>query len=165
MRILPAARRAPLLAALALTVAAPVALAGPASAAPKAGAPSPALAVVSKDRGSSEVSRSVTRSMVGVRPSAYIGKYYDARYEGVRKCIVKRESEGYYRVVNRSSGAAGAYQFMRRTGAYVARKMGRPDLAGRPANTWTRFEQDKAFWVLWNHGHGRSHWAGGRWHC
>lgn len=113
----------------------------------------------------SEVSRSVSRSMVGVRSSAYVGKYYNPRYEKVRRCIVKRESEGYYRVVNRSSGAAGAYQFMRRTGAYVARKMGRPDLASRPANTWTRFEQDKAFWVLWNHGKGRSHWAGGRWHC
>lgn len=168
---MPFALPARLLAPLALVAAAPLLAGAPAAAAPT---PVAAAAVASgtaaelpaeRRNPKGEVSRSVTRSMVGVRSSAYIGKYYNPRYEKVRRCIVKRESEGHYRVVNRSSGAAGAYQFMRRTGAYVARKMGRSDLASRPANTWTRFEQDKAFWVLWNHGKGRSHWAGGRWSC
>jgi len=48
----------------------------------------------------------------GILPSAYTGPYYDARYEAKRRCIVKRESEGRYGARNKSSGAAGAYQFM-----------------------------------------------------
>lgn len=103
--------------------------------------------------------------MTGVMPSLYTGKYYNARYEKIRRCIVKRESMGYYAVVNRRSGAAGAYQFLRGTSNYVARKMGRNDLVGKSANRWNRLEQDQAFWTLWNNGKGRGHWAGGRYHC
>lgn len=155
--------RTRMLPVLAIAVAVPVLAGVPAHAAPPDDV---SASVATKKRNPrDEVSRSVTRSMVGVRSSAYVGRYYNARYEGVRKCIVKRESEGYYRVVNRSSGAAGAYQFMLGTSNAAARRMGRPDLVGRRANTWTRFEQDKAFWVMWNHGRGRGHWAGGRWHC
>ena len=49
-----------------------------------------------------------TSSPGAVPASKYRGKYYDARYESIRKCIVHRESRGHYRVVNRYSGAAGA---------------------------------------------------------
>ena len=36
--------------------------------------------------------------------------------------------------------------------------MGRSDLVGVPPETWNRYEQDMAFWVMWDHGAGRSHW-------
>ena len=93
-----------------------------------------------------------------VAASSYRGKYYSPRWERARRCIVWRESRGQYRVVNRSSGAAGAYQFMRRTSNEMARRMGKPWLIGVPASRWSRADQDRAFWMLWNHGKGRSHW-------
>ncbi len=43
--------------------------------------------------------------------------------------------------------------------------MGRPDLLGVPVNRWSRFEQDEAFWTIFNRGAGAHHWAGGRWGC
>ena len=105
------------------------------------------------------------KKRVGIYPSVYRGKWYDAKYEGIRKCIVKRESNGYYGVENPTSTAAGAYQFLISTSNYVAREIGRPDLIGVPASRWTRWEQDKGFWRLWNHGVGRGHWAGGNYSC
>lgn len=106
-----------------------------------------------------------SRDMVGIERSLYRGRYYVKRHESVRRCIVRRESNGYYRVENRSSSAAGAYQFLLSTSNYVARKMDRRDLVGVPASRWNRLEQDKAFWTLWNHGRGRGHWAGGNYAC
>ena len=50
-------------------------------------------------------------------------------------CIKHRESRGQYDVVNSSSGAAGAYQFMPGTWNTNAAAAGRPDLVGvNPAN-------------------------------
>ena len=50
-------------------------------------------------------------------------------------CIRHRESRGQYDVVNSSSGAAGAYQFMPGTWNTNAASAGRPDLVGvNPAN-------------------------------
>lgn len=97
----------------------------------------------------------------GILPSAYKGPYYDARFESFRRCVVKRESEGRYGARNRSSGAAGAYQFMpswlrtiqKWTGEYV------------PIYSMSRYAQDLAFWRAFNHGKGASNWAGGRWYC
>src|SRR6476661_5514360 len=45
-------------------------------------------------------------------------------------CIKHRESRGQYDVVNSSSGAAGAYQFMPGTWNTNAAAAGRPDLVG-----------------------------------
>jgi hypothetical protein len=45
-------------------------------------------------------------------------------------CIRHHESRGDYGAVNRSSGAAGAYQFMRPTWNNAARASGRGDLVG-----------------------------------
>ena len=46
------------------------------------------------------------------------------------ECIKHRESRGQYDVVNSSSGAAGAYQFMPGTWNTNAAAAGRPDLVG-----------------------------------
>lgn len=107
----------------------------------------------------------VSRSLYGVRPSAYIGPFFSARYERTRQCIVKRESGGNYTVTSPGGTYRGAYQFNQGLGDYAARLMKRPDLVGQGVHTWSRFEQDKAFWLVWNHGSGASHWGGGRWHC
>ena len=50
--------------------------------------------------------------------------------DGVLACVRHRESRGDYGVVNGSSGAAGAYQFMPGTWNNNARSAGRPDLVG-----------------------------------
>ena len=53
----------------------------------------------------------------------------------VLDCIRHRESRGQYDVVNTSSGAAGAYQFMPGTWNTNAAAAGRQDLVGvNPAN-------------------------------
>lgn len=103
--------------------------------------------------------------MVGVQESLYRGRYFVPEDEDVRQCIVKRESEGYYSVVDPTGTWFGAYQFARGTSDVAAQRMGRWDLVGVPANRWNRFEQDTAFWVMWDFGSGRQHWAGGRWYC
>jgi hypothetical protein len=101
----------------------------------------------------------VSRSLYGIRSSAYIGRYYRARHEARRKCIVRRESGGNYRIVSRNGTYRGAYQFNPSLARQTARRMGRGDLAGRPMNTWSRFDQDKAFWIVWNNGRGAGHWG------
>lgn len=138
-------------------------LAAPASAAPAAPAataatvPSTATAVKAGER-----NPKVSRSMRGVRDSAYVGKYYSKRYERTRKCIVRKESGGNYRIASRSGRYKGAYQFNANLARHTARKMGRSDLARKPFNQWSRFHQDKAFWIVWNHGKGRGHWPTAR---
>lgn len=95
----------------------------------------------------------------GIAPSAYTGRYYSPAYEGFRRCIVHRESRGDYTARNPRSSAAGAYQFLLSTSNVVARMMDRPDLVGRSASTWPRAAQDEAFYVLYDHGRGVSHWG------
>ena len=104
----------------------------------------------------------MSRSLSGVRSSAYVGKYYSSRHERTRRCIVRKESGGNYRIASRTGKYRGAYQFNANLARHTARKMGRSDLAGKPFNRWSRFEQDKAFWVVWNHGRGRGHWPTAR---
>ena len=104
----------------------------------------------------------VSRSMTGIRSSAYVGKYYSSRHEGTRKCIVRKESRGNYRVVSRGGTYRGAYQFNAHLARATAKRMGRPDLADKTFNHWSRFEQDKAFWTVWNHGRGRGNWPTAR---
>lgn len=107
----------------------------------------------------------VSRSLSGVRASAYIGKYYSSRYEGTRRCIVRRESGGNYRISSPGGRYRGAYQFNAGLARATAYKMGRSDLARKPISSWSRFDQDKAFWVVWNHGRGAGHWGGTRHRC
>lgn len=104
-------------------------------------------------------------SAVGIRASAWTGKGYSPRWENVRKCIVKRESEGQYGVINKGSGAMGAYQFMPNWNNGLAYMIGKPKLRNVPINQWSRVDQDHGFWVAWNNGAGAKHWSGGRYNC
>jgi hypothetical protein len=109
-----------------------------------------------------ERNKKVSRSLSGVRSSAYVGRYYSPRHERTRKCIVRKESGGNYRIASRTGKYRGAYQFNANLARHTAKKMGRPDLARKPINRWSRFEQDKAFWMVWNNGRGRGHWPTAR---
>jgi hypothetical protein len=116
-------------------------------------APAPAQADTSRSRGISQMSG-----------SAYHGKFYNPRYENIRKCIVYRESRGKYGVVNRWSGAGGAYQLMPPLRRYAAQKMGSSWLGSIPANQWSRYNQDRAFYAI-VHYQGLKHWRGGNMRC
>ncbi len=144
----------------ALVLIAPAASASPGTPARAAAPTSAAASVVAGDR-----NPKVSRSLSGVRSSAYIGKYYSSRHEGTRRCIVRRESGGNYRISSPGGRYRGAYQFNAGLARATALKMGRRDLARKPINTWSRFDQDKAFWVVWNHGRGAGHWGGTRHGC
>lgn len=58
----------------------------------------------------------------------------------VRRC----ESGGDYTAENSRSSAAGGWQMIQSTSDEAARRMGRPDLIGTPASTWTVEDQDRA---------------------
>jgi hypothetical protein len=147
--------------AMALTVGT-AALLGPASTASAAPAATTAGASVGAAAPTGERNTKVSRSMTGIRSSAYIGRYYSPRHERTRKCIVRKESRGNYRIASRTGKYRGAYQFNSQLARHTARKMGRSDLVNKPFNRWSRFEQDKAFWIVWNHGRGRGHWPTAR---
>jgi hypothetical protein len=137
-----------------LMIAAPVAAAATTATSTTAG--------VSAAAPTGERNTKVSRSLRGVRPSAYIGKHYKSRYESTRRCIVRKESGGNYRIASRTGKYQGAYQFNAYLANATARKMGRKDLVGKPMRTWSRFDQDKAFWLVWNNGRGRGHWPTAR---
>ncbi len=94
----------------------------------------------------------------GIAGSAYTGPMYNAGSESTRKCIVAKESGGNYGIVSSNGRYHGAYQFSRPTGDATAQRMGRADLVGTPVSQWSRYEQDMAFWTLWNNGAGRGNW-------
>ena len=78
----------------------------------------------------------------------------------VMDCIKHRESRGQYDVVNSSSGAAGAYQFMPNTWNNTARSAGRPDLVGVNPSSASAADQDAmAQHLLATQGLGP--WGGG----
>jgi hypothetical protein len=136
-------------------------LAAPATAAPTStAAAGGTVAAVAPKAG--ERDTRVSRSLSGVRSSAYVGKYFSARHERTRKCIVRKESGGNYRIASPGGRYKGAYQFNAGLARATAYKMGRKDLARKPINQWSRFDQDKAFWTVWNHGRGRGHWPTAR---
>ena len=78
----------------------------------------------------------------------------------VLDCIRHRESRGQYDVVNTSSGAAGAYQFMPGTWNNNARSAGRTDLVGvNPSNASPADQDAMAQHLLATQGLGP--WGGG----
>jgi hypothetical protein len=114
--------------------------------------------VALKKKPESKPLRAVKKKATRSASREYRGKYYNPRWESVRKCIVQRESGGNYQAKNKWSTAAGAYQFILGTSNAVARMMGRGDLVGTSARYWSKFDQDRAFWTLFNHGRGKYHW-------
>ena len=150
--------------AVATTVAVgSVAVLGPAATA--SAAPSPTTKVVASASAAVPTSSrnpKVSRSMRGVRPTAYIGKHYRAGHESTRRCIVRKESGGNYRVTSPGGYYRGAYQFNPGLARATANRMGRPKMARKPMNTWSRYHQDRAFWMVWNKGKGRGHWPTAR---
>jgi hypothetical protein len=135
------------------------------SVSPATAAPAPATTAVTSAATlapTGERNTKVSRSMTGIRSSAYIGRYYSSRHEGTRKCIVRKESRGNYRIVSSGGSYRGAYQFNAHLARATAKKMGRSDLVNKPFNHWSRFDQDKAFWTVWNHGRGRGNWPTAR---
>jgi hypothetical protein len=138
-----------------------------------------ALPTIVKGEPAATRAKKVSYALRGVFKSAYVGTFFDARYEKKRMCIVKRESNGYYTVVSHG-GYYGAYQFndgfrkgaaslmyktlKREVGAANALRLVKA-LKAKRINKWSRYWQDRAFWTVFNHGRGASNWAGGRWSC
>ena len=78
----------------------------------------------------------------------------------VLDCIKHRESRGQYDIVNTSSGAAGAYQFMPGTWNNNASSAGRTDLVGvNPSNASPEDQDAMAQYLLGTQGLGP--WGGG----
>jgi hypothetical protein len=115
-----------------------------------------------------------------VKPSAYVGSFYDKRFEKKRRCIQFRESNGSYTVRSANGKYLGAYQMNPGLGRAVTFLMVRSlraevgaaqastllaALRARPVNRWSRYWQDRAFWTIFNHGKGAAHWAGGYVNC
>ena len=106
----------------------------------------------------------------GYQKSAYKGRYFDPRWESVRKCIGTRESHFQYML---SDG--GTYQFMASKrwpvslawmmkketrkvyGKRAANKMWQV-LSQHEVNQWSRYWQDFSFWRVFDHGRGKHHW-------
>lgn len=82
--------------------------------------------------------------------------YGDQQY---LSCVRWRESRNNYTVVNSSSGAGGAYQFLQTTWNNTASHMGRYDLIGVRPNWAAPIDQDAVavHLIQW---YGRSPWAG-----
>jgi len=124
-----------------------------------------------------------TRDLRGVEESLYRGEFFRPEIEQIRQCIVRRESEGHYDVVNPGGNYFGAYQVSRELaegatwmmldehkrllGADQAKSL-MAQLRETAFNEWPRYWQDAAFSTVYNWegtGSGASHWAGGRWSC
>lgn len=111
----------------------------------------------------------------GYEKSLYRGKYYHADQEKWRKCVMDRESNFSYWAENRSSSAAGAYQFLDnswRDGLVhmMIKESKKKDhdlekrlkkLFDKPINEWNRYFQDRAFFTALNYNgkwSGKKHW-------
>jgi hypothetical protein len=74
-------------------------------------------------------------------------------------CVRHHESRGDYGVINRGSGAAGAYQFMPTTWSNAARAFGRVDLAGVNPAAASPADQDAVAHYVYS-TQGARPWAG-----
>lgn len=113
----------------------------------------------------------------GVMKSLYQGKWYVEKHESIRRCIVRRESDGNYKVVSAGGLFRGAYQMNRALAIGATYQMADEvreefgpeaadivrQLRDIPTQQWNRYWQDRAFWTVWRKGKGASHWRG--MHC
>jgi hypothetical protein len=90
-------------------------------------------------------------SSTGVQRSGGEGDFF--------ACVRHHESRGNYSVVNRSSGAAGAYQFRPTTCTNAARSAGRPDLVGVNPAAASASDQDALAHYVYS-TQGSRPWAG-----
>ena len=86
--------------------------------------------------------------------------YYMPKKEGIRKCIMHRESRGNYRADG--SGGSGAYSFIQSTWDHYASLAGFDNAVGVRPNKVRKYVQDAVFWRTFNHGKGKWHWSS-RW--
>ena len=117
-------------------------------------------------------SSAAAQDMRGYEPSLYRGIFWHAKWETLRKCIMRRESHFNYRARSKVSSASGAYQFLdnhwRRGLVYMMVKESKKtgdtlqneakELFHKPINTWSRYWQDRAFYTALQHGEGMKHW-------
>lgn len=113
----------------------------------------------------------------GVMKSLYQGKWFVEKHESIRRCIVRRESDGNYKVVSAGGLYRGAYQMNRSLALGATHQMldevveeFGPEAADivrqlrdMPTQQWNRYWQDRAFWTVWRKGKGAFHWRG--MHC
>lgn len=113
------------------------------------------------------------KDLEGWQPSLYRGKWWDAKWFNIRKCIMKRESHFNYRAANKTSSARGAYQFLdnnwRRGLVYMMIDESKETNDGLerqarrlftiPISKWNRYWQDRAFYTALQDGRGLKHWA------
>src|SRR6478736_6492009 len=88
-----------------------------------------AVAKANADRWYAAVTANIERERAAVAARS-VHRSSTVSSGNVLDCIRHRESRGQYDVVNSSSGAAGAYQFMPGTWNTNAAAAGRPDLVG-----------------------------------
>lgn len=118
----------------------------------------------------------------GPLPSLYRGVYFRAEQETFRLCVGAREGSHTYQVRGGGGGNYfGTYQMSAALARGVTWMMAaesrrthdglRADaraLHDVPANHWSRYWQDRAFFTILNYRglwSGKHHWAGGRWRC
>lgn len=95
----------------------------------------------------------------------YRGTHYARKWEPFRRCIVKRESRGDYNARNKSSSAAGAYQFLASQWRDSLVWMLLPEfganvrvLRGVALHKWPALYQDAAFFTVVAQRGGWRHW-------
>lgn len=106
--------------------------------------------------------------------SKYRGKHFMPRHESIRRCIRFRESRNHYNAVSATGTYRGAYQFspaLKVGAAWMIQKELRGTMSQDSAvrighilrktsmNKWHPFWQDMAFWIVWDRGNGKQHWA------
>jgi len=108
----------------------------------------------------------------GVAESLYKGKWFSAKAEDNRRCIVRKETGGNYESVSSGGDYRGAYQMSRALAvgaawmmqAEVKKEFGAEaaavvdKLRDIPTQKWNRYWQDRAFWTIWRNGSGSDHW-------
>lgn len=111
--------------------------------------------------------------------SLYQGRYYVEEHNALRYCIRHRETRHAYHRVSDTGKYRGAYQAdspmtvgmgwmiqkeLRATGTPKAQAVwiGKR-LRAHKMNHWSPLWQDMGFWLVWNRGKGRSHWAQTEW--
>ena len=108
----------------------------------------------------------------GVADSLYKGKWFSAKAEDNRRCIVRKETGGNYESVSSGGDYRGAYQMSRALAvgaawmmqAEVKKEFGAEAAAAVdklrdiPTQKWNRYWQDRAFWTIWRNGSGSDHW-------